>query len=57
MEDYMAYLLGPDGLIAARIDLVCADESAAKDRAQELAGEHAVELWQGSRKIAEYPAQ
>ena len=57
MEEYRAYLLGPDGQIARRVDLMCADENAARERVQQLADDCAVELWQGGRKIAEYPAR
>jgi hypothetical protein len=57
MEEYRAYLLGPDGRIASRIDLICEDENAARERARQLAHDCAVELWCGDRKIAEYPAR
>lgn len=30
MQDYRAYLLGPDGRIKNRIDLVCENDEAAK---------------------------
>jgi hypothetical protein len=56
MEEYKAYLLGPDGHVFRRIDLVCRDENAAKERAQQLAEHSGVELWQGERKIAEFQA-
>jgi len=46
------YLLGPDG----HVDIVCSDEDTAKERAQQLAQDNAVELWQGDRKIAVYQA-
>ncbi|MGY3622374.1 hypothetical protein ACVJGD_008570 [Bradyrhizobium sp. USDA 10063] len=55
MEEYRAYLMGPDGYIVSRIDLVCADEDTAKERAQQLAHDCTAELWQGERKIATYP--
>jgi len=54
MEEYKAYLLGPDGHIERRIDLICENEKAARERAQKLAHGCAVELWQGARKIAEF---
>ena len=57
MQEYRAYLLAPYGQVVNRIDLVCADENTARERAQQLADDHAVELWQGERKIAEYPAR
>jgi hypothetical protein len=54
MQEYKAYLLGRDGRIASRVDLVCETEDAAKERAQLLAQDSPVELWQGQRLIAEY---
>jgi hypothetical protein len=56
MEEYSAYLVGPDGRIASRIDLICEDENSAREKARQLADGCAVELWFGDRKIAEYPA-
>ena len=53
--DYRVYLLGPDGRIAGRLDIVSADDDTAKERARLLAEDCAVELWQGDRKIADYP--
>ncbi|MBR0788472.1 hypothetical protein JQ631_05270 [Bradyrhizobium manausense] len=54
MEDYKAYLLGPDGHIAGRVDLVSVDEDTAKERAQQLAQDCGVELYRGPLKIAEF---
>jgi hypothetical protein len=54
MEEYRAYLLGPDGHIVDRVDLLCADENTAKQKAEDLAEDCVVELWQGARKIAVY---
>jgi hypothetical protein len=38
----------------SRVDLICEDEETARERAQQLAQDRVVELWQGARKIAEY---
>ncbi|MCD9898259.1 hypothetical protein QIH85_43100 [Bradyrhizobium japonicum] len=54
MEEYSVYLLGPDGQIVGRINLVCANEDAAKERAWQLAQDCTVELTQGERSIAVY---
>ena len=54
MEDYKAYLIGSDGRIAGRVDLLCENDCVAKERAQQLALDCPVELWRGQRKIAEY---
>jgi hypothetical protein len=37
-----------------RIDLHCTDEAAAKESAQQLVDGHAVELWQGDRRLATF---
>src|ERR1700730_14848052 len=36
MQEYCAYIIGPDGHIVTRIDLTCADEDEAKERAVRL---------------------
>ncbi len=51
MPEYQAYVIGKDGRIEQRLDLVCADVTAAAERAKSLAGSHAFELWQLDRKI------
>jgi hypothetical protein len=57
MQEYRAYLIGPDGHIQDRIELVCADDDAAKERAKALVDGHDVELWQLDRKIADFKAR
>ena len=52
MQEYRAYILGPDGHVQRQIDLV-ADEKA-KERAKHLVDGNAVELWQERRKIATF---
>jgi hypothetical protein len=54
MNEYCAYIIGEDGHILRRVDLVCADDDAAKDQAKLLADGHDVELWQLNRQIAEF---
>ena len=54
MQEYRAYIIGPDGHIQERIDLLCADDNAAKERAQQLLNGHEVELWQLDRQIATF---
>jgi len=53
-NEYRAYIIGPDGHIERRIDLVCADDDAAKERANALVDGHAIELWQETRKVAQF---
>lgn len=54
MEEYKAYLLGPDGHIAGRVDLICRNEDDAKEKARLLAQDCPVELYRGLSKIAEF---
>ena len=54
MRNYTAYILGPTGHVANRIDLPCHDEEAAKERANAFAGDHHIELWDGDRLIGEF---
>jgi hypothetical protein len=54
MQDYCAYIVGPDGHILNRIDLFCANEEEAKECAFRLIDGENVELWQRDRRIAEF---
>jgi len=54
MQDYRAYILGPDGHIQSRVDIRCADEKTAKERAKQLVDGHDIELWQSARHIATF---
>jgi hypothetical protein len=54
VNEYRAYLIGPDGHIQTRVELVCEHDEAAKERAKQLLGVHDVELWQVDRKIATF---
>jgi hypothetical protein len=54
MREYQAYVVGADGHIMQRIDLTCADDDAATERAKSLVDDHAIELWQLDRKIATF---
>ena len=56
MQEYRAYILGPDGHVRDRVDIVCADDETAKEKAKQLAGGGDVELWQLDRRIAEFRA-
>ena len=55
MNEYRAYLIGPDGRIQSRVEIVCEYEEAAKERAKQLVDGHDVELWQLGRRIARFP--
>jgi len=54
MQEYCAYVLGPDGHITFRHDLRCADDEEAKEQAKQLVDGHAIELWQEARIIATF---
>ncbi|EIG57000.1 hypothetical protein Bra1253DRAFT_01638 [Bradyrhizobium sp. WSM1253] len=54
MPEYRAYILGSDGHIQLRLELDCADEPTASERAKQLVNRQDVELWEGARKIATY---
>ena len=45
MEDYRAYVIGPDGHIMNRVDFSCRDDEAAKERAKQLVADYDIELW------------
>ena len=45
MQEYRAYVIGPDGYITTRIELLCADEAAAQVQAKALVDGYDVELW------------
>jgi hypothetical protein len=49
MLEYRAYLIGRDEHIMHRVDILCVDDEAAKERALLLVDSHTVELWQGTR--------
>jgi hypothetical protein len=44
MEDYRAYVIGPDGHVRDRVDFWCRDDDAAKERAKQLVAGYDVEL-------------
>ena len=51
MQEYRAYIMGPDGHVHKRVDLRCSDESEAIVRAKQLVDGHDIELWQLDRLI------
>ena len=51
MQDYRAYILGPDGHVQNGVDVLCDDEAEAIRLAKQLVDGHDVELWQLDRKI------
>ena len=51
MQDYRAYIMGPDGHVQSRVDIRCDDEAEAIRLAKQLVDGHDVELWQLDRHI------
>ena len=45
MEDYRAYVIGPDGHVRDRVDFSCRDDEAAKERVKQLVADYDIELW------------
>jgi hypothetical protein len=54
MQDYRAYIIGPDGHIQNRVELRCDDDVEAIRLAKQAVGGHDVELWQLDRHIGTY---
>ncbi|OKO71029.1 hypothetical protein AC629_39825 [Bradyrhizobium sp. NAS80.1] len=57
MLEYRAFIMGLDGRIELRIDLMCEDETEARKRAKVLADGYDVELWNQDRKVAEFKSE
>jgi hypothetical protein len=51
MQEYRAYLVSSAGNILHRVDFVCRDDEAAKERAKQIVDGYDVELWNGGQKI------
>jgi hypothetical protein len=56
LQHYRAYIMGWDGHILSMVELHCANDEAAKERARQLVDGHDVELWQLGRKISDFKA-
>jgi len=54
VQEYRAYIVDQDGHVTGRIDLLCEDEDAARQRVKQLVDGLAVELWQGNQKIERF---
>jgi len=54
VHGYRAYIIGTDGRIRDRVEFFCESDDDAKQRAQQLVDEHAVELWDEARKVARF---
>jgi hypothetical protein len=54
MEEYRAFVIGPDGQVINRVDIRCSDEKEARRLAKIVVDGHAVELWQALRFIERF---
>jgi hypothetical protein len=54
MQGYRAYIIGSDGHIRHRVDLVCDNEADAKERTKALVDGFDVELWQFDKLIERF---
>jgi hypothetical protein len=54
MPGYYVYIMSNDGHVQNRINVICADDEEARNRARRLMDGQAVELWLEGRKIAEF---
>ena len=54
---FNAYVIGDDGRIASRIDVLCDNDEEAIRSAEQLVDGHAIELWQGMRRVTTLEAK
>jgi hypothetical protein len=54
VTEYRAHVIGPDGHIINRVDVVCKDEIEARRLAKQVVDGQAVELWQSDRFIERF---
>jgi hypothetical protein len=54
MEEYRAYIIGPNGHIINCVDIRCSDENEARRLAKHAVDGHAVELWQLDRFVERF---
>jgi hypothetical protein len=54
-EPYRAFIIGADGLAIAVHAIVAGFDHEALEKAMQLQGERCIELWCGSRKVADKP--
>jgi hypothetical protein len=56
MPEYRACLVSEDGSVLRSVLLVCPDDEVAKEYARQLVDGHAIELWQGERRVGKFIA-
>lgn len=57
MLEYRAYLMGRDGHIMHRVNLLCDDDEGAKERCQLLVDVQVYTIEQGARLVATLPTR
>jgi PAS domain S-box-containing protein len=53
-HNYRVYVIGDDGYVLSRTDIVSVNDEAAQARAKQMVDGHDCELWDGARKIAAF---
>ena len=51
MNGYYAFVIGEDGHVTKRIEIICENDEQARCYARQLVDGHAIELWQEARMI------
>jgi len=54
MKRYLAFTLTFEGAVVSSIELYCADEAEAIERAKAIVADGPVELWDGPRRIGRF---
>ena len=54
MKGYYAFVIGEDGHITNRVEIMCEEDEEAKRCAEQMVDGHAIELWQETRKVATF---
>jgi len=52
MQDYRAFVIGPDGHVTERYDFHAVDDAAAERHARQYVDGHDIEVWHLDRRIA-----
>ena len=55
VQEYRAYTVGSDGHFIGFEPIVCANDDEATEQAKRLLDGHDIELWNGTRLVAQLP--
>jgi hypothetical protein len=53
-SEYKVYALGQDHHVVSRVDLICEEDEAAKERARRLVDRSPIELWRGQTFLGRF---